>query len=132
MEQNDLVKIATARYFQAINEASKNGNTVLIRKINHSDYEHARFCIFQNQTTLELEMISSEETAEQYAQSGNYNLLLDWSTYYPFAQKSPVAAYIIPSSLSAGEKVYVEDMIEDTLSKSGYATWNGKDLDFLQ
>ena len=35
-------------------------------------------------------------------------------------------------ALAEGEKVYVEDLIEETGSEGRYATWNGKELEFLQ
>lgn len=51
----------------------------------------------------------------------------------------PLAAYAVPQNIAVGERVFIEDLIEDSFSeiwnqgnaerrKSGSATWTGEDL----
>ena len=40
------------------------------------------------------------------------------TTYYPHLQAHPYAAYLIPDDLEQGEKVFIEDIIEDIFAGS--------------
>ena len=67
-------------------------------------------------------------------------MVLDFTFYYPYSFPSPFAAYLIPRDIKIGEKVFLEDLIEDYIGaswnqgdtyrlESCEAVWNGKDFD---
>jgi len=66
--------------------------------------------------------------------------VIDYRFYYPYHFPSPYAAYLIPPDLVKGERVWLEDVIEDIVfvfGNQGYhprlqaweATWDGKDFE---
>lgn len=59
--------------------------------------------------------------------------------YYPYHFASPFAAYLVPPDLAIGERVWMEDVIEDIVAAWGNqgcrlrlkyceATWDGKEF----
>ena len=69
-------------------------------------------------------------------------MVINFTRFYPHTFESPYAAYLIPKNLKVGEKVYIEDLIEDyagiswnqgdVLRLEGCeAIWNGEDFDIL-
>ncbi len=50
--------------------------------------------------------------------------MIGWSDFYPHVTDEPFAAYLIPPDLEVGERVYVEDLIEDFVG----ARWNQGDV----
>ncbi len=66
----------------------------------------------------------------------NHEEVIGETYYYPYNFKSPFAAYLVPSSIKKGERVILEDLIEDYVGKSwqgnsyrllsAEAVWNGK------
>lgn len=68
-----------------------------------------------------------------------YETIIDWSFYYPYHFESPYAAYLIPEDIEIGEKVFLDDLIEDIVAGSWNqgnawrleyteAIWDGKDF----
>ncbi len=69
-----------------------------------------------------------------------FEVVIDLIDYYPYHFKSPFAAYLIPGDIEVGERVFVEDLIEDYVGcvmpkgdtyrlESCEAIWNGEDLE---
>jgi hypothetical protein len=52
-----------------------------------------------------------------------YETVIGWTDYYPYNFESPFAAYLIPTDIQIGEKVMLEDLIEDVVG----ARWNQGD-----
>ena len=72
--------------------------------------------------------------------NNDHEYLIYWSYYYPYSFKSPFAAYILPKDIEPGERVFLEDLIEDLVGtkwnqgdtyrlESYEAIWTGSDLE---
>ena len=129
--------IKTARTSDEINKAAKKGYRPLIKEVVQSEKIRSKTIIFQNKTTGEI-MIAGDFRIEP--REGYEWLMRIWS--YPYRFDSPYAAYLIPKDLKIGEKVFLEDIIEDYVGwcwnqgdasrlDSCDAIWNGKDFDIL-
>jgi len=53
--------------------------------------------------------------------------VISWYSYYLYKFESPYAAYLIFKDLKEGEKVIVEDVIEDIVG----SIWNGEYLELM-
>ena len=137
MNANVLRVIKTARDKEAINRAAKQGYYPLIKKVECSDEIKSKYAVIQNKETGEIEVIGDYRSG--YGGDG-YDVVIDFTFYYPHHFKSPFAAYLIPEDLKAGERVYLEDLIQDYIGGSWNqgdtyrldgceAIWNGKDFD---
>ena len=92
-----------------------------------------------NDNPLGLEVIKTARDIE----SSNDSTLLGFIPL--IRQESPYAAYLVPANLFIGQKVFLEDLIEDypgitrknnygsvtDRATFGFAIWNGKDLEIL-
>lgn len=152
--------IKTARDIESINEAIRNGYRPIIKKVIPSKKIHSKYCVIQNKKTGEIRVASDyrsvnlsvhnrngikgkilslfTDDAEDY--ESDEVVVIDWTSYYPYNFKSPFAAYLIPKDIVIGERVMVEDLIEDYVGgkwnqgdvfrlESCEAIWNGQDLE---
>lgn len=133
---NGLRIIKTARDKNSINHAANNGYMPLIKKVVQSSKIHSKFSVIQNKKSGEIEIIGDFRSHF----SEDYVTVIDWTDYYPHFFKSPFAAYLIPKDIKIGERVFVEDLIEDFIGarwnqgdtyrlESCEAIWNGKELE---
>lgn len=132
-----LRTIKTARTKKAINKAAKRGYWPLMKPVIPSPEIKSKVMVLQHKATGEIELVSD------YRMGGggkDYEVALDFQWYYPHKFKNPYAAYLIPPDIEVGEKVWLEDLIEDIVGgdwnqgdtwrrESGEATWNGEDFD---
>ena len=116
---NGLRIIYTARSKWAINRAINKGFIPIIKKVVSSDKIHSKFAVIRNTKTGKIDVI------KDFRESGrqDYEIVLDWTFYYPHYFSSPFAAYLIPSDIKTGERVYIDDLIEDIVGGS----WNQGD-----
>jgi hypothetical protein len=132
--------IKTGRDKDSINKAAKSGLNPLIKKVEPSDEIRSKFSVVQNKKTGEIEIVGDYRRGFHSDDRGEFVTVIDWSFYYPHNFKSPFAAYLIPKDIVVGERVYVEDLIEDYIGASwnqgdAYrldsceAIWNGTDLE---
>jgi hypothetical protein len=157
LERNEspqgLRVIKTARDKDRINEAVKNGFRPLIKKVKPSSKIRSKYAVVQNTNTGEIEVIG-DYRSKLYSDNLvpnrlsrifpeikiDYEIVIDWTFYYPNNFKSPFAAYLIPKDIQIGERVLLEDLIEDYVGGrwnqgdtyrlgSCEAIWNGKDLE---
>lgn len=115
--------IKTARDHNSINKAARAGYKPLVKKVEQSPKLHSKFCVMQNKNTGEIKVVG--DFREQLG-SSDYNdfiSVIGWTDYYPYNFASPYAAYLIPKDIEEGERVFVEDLIEDYVG----ATWNQGD-----
>ena len=128
--------IQTARTEEAINQAAKAGFLPLVRQVKPSKKIRSQFCVWQNICTGEIEVVG-DFRCNHFDES--WKQVIEWSDYYPHSFPEPFAAYLIPRDIQPGEKVYVEDLIEDFIGmswnqgcnyrlESCEAGWDGKDL----
>lgn len=165
---NNLRVIKTARDQESINESAKKGFWPLIKAVRPSKDIYSKVCVLQNSITGEISTkgdFRSFRTKKRFNNStpgdktNGINNLNDWLNafddeeeeespwkevtgwihYYPNPFANPYAAYLIPSDIQIGERVFLEDLIEDYIGArwnqgdtyrlpSCEAIWNGKDF----
>jgi hypothetical protein len=141
-----LIRIATGRSEGEINKAIGNGFVPVFRDVTPCSELNKRFRILQNRSNKEI-----------FVDKGNPNrgwkrgiddaelweVIVPWQEYYPHHFDSPYAAYLIPRGLEVGQKVVLNDVIEDyyvgdrPFGRTGLtnrcgsleAVWNGRDLE---
>ncbi len=132
--------IQTARDEKSINLAARNGFFPLIKKLKPSKKIRSKYAVFQNKDTGEIRV--SGDYRSYGIEDENFKPVIDFTFYYPHQFPSPFAAYLIPNDLRVGEKVFIEDLIQDYVKgawnqgdvyrlESSFAIWNGKDFDIL-
>lgn len=119
----ELRVIKTARDKDSINEAAKNGLKPLLKKVEPSDKISSKYSVIQNKKTGEIEIIADVRHVDRSKNNTEFVTVIDWTFYYPHNFKSPFAAYLIPKDIVIGERVFVEDLIEDYIG----ASWNQGD-----
>ena len=128
--------IRTARTKADINNAAKAGYWPLMKPVQASTEIRSKFAVMQDTITGEIDVLGDYRSA---AESPTAKLVIGFTFYYPHHFASPYAAYLVPADLVAGEKVFLEDLIEDLVGgtwnqgdtfrlASAEATWNGKDF----
>jgi hypothetical protein len=131
--------IKTARDKESVNIAAQNGLRPLIKKVKPSSKIRSKYAVVQNRKTGEIEIVG-DYRSDFYSDSDDYETVIDWTYYYPHNFKSPFAAYLIPNDIKIGERVLLEDLIEDYIGASWNqgdtyrletceAIWNGTDLE---
>jgi hypothetical protein len=156
LERNEssqgLRVIKTARDKDSINRAAESGYRPLLKKVEPSDKIRSKYAVVQNTETGDIEIIG-DYRSKLYERNdlptrlsrifpdikNDFEIVIDWTFYYPHNFKSPFAAYLIPKDIQIGERVLIEDLIEDYIGaqwnqgdtyrlQSCEAIWNGKDL----
>ena len=133
----NLRVIRTARTLFSINFWARMGYYPLIKAITPSDEIRRKIKVVQNKKTGAISLV--RDYRSNIGASDNFNIVIDWTYYYPYNFRSPFAAYLIPKDLKIGERVFIKDLIQDypglawnqgdTLRlKSCEAKWNGEDL----
>jgi hypothetical protein len=171
-EKSQLRVIKTARSEQSINEAAEQGYRPLVKPIIASPEIKTKFSVSQNKLTGKITVAHDfrdrnieslikpviklpEQTQEeiddfrrtfpnvQYLKPVvNQETVIGWTFYYPYQFENPFAAYLVPPDIKIGEKVILEDLIEDVVShtwnqgdtfrlKSCAAVWGGQDFVIL-
>ena len=140
MNKDKIRVIKTARTLEAINQATKNGFEPLVKKVVPSDKIYTKYCVYQNLVSGEIHEINDFREVDYFEKKIHYKLVIDWTNYYPYIFENPYAAYLIPLDIVVGERVFLEDLIEDLVGMSwnqgnSYrletceAIWNGEDFE---
>lgn len=138
--EEGLRVIKTARDKDSINEAVKSGLRPLIKKVEPSDKIRSKYAVVRNRETGEIKVIGDFRFHYRMNANDEYETIIDWTDYYPHNFTSPFAAYLIPQDIKKGERVLLEDLIEDYVGaswnqgdtyrlESCETIWNGKDLE---
>jgi hypothetical protein len=114
--------IKTARDIESINNAVEDGFIPLFRKVEPSKEIRSKYAIYRNKKTGLFEHFEDYRAIGRHSEE--YEEIIDWTFYYPFNFTSPFAAYLIPKDIAMGERVMLEDLIEDYV----YLTWNQGDV----
>lgn len=136
--KNNLRVIHTGRDIESINKAAKNGYWPLIKKIEPSDAIQSKYAVLQHKRTGRIYEISDFRSS--HYDVNHYELVIDFTFYYPYQFLLPYAAYLIPNDLKKGERIFLKDLIEDYIGatwnqgdtyrlESCEAIWNGKDFE---
>ena len=142
-ESKSLRVIHTGRNLEAINRAVEEGFFPLVKELKPSDKLYSTYCVFRNRKTNEIETAEAEDGYVQYGKRYKYSqadwdMVISYSKYYPYKFPGPFAAYLIPSDIAIGERVIIEDLIEDYYGGTFWshnirletleAVWDGSDL----
>ncbi len=138
MNPHELRVIKTARTEKSINDAAKKGLRPLVKAVLPSKKIKSKIKVLQHRSTGRITLIG-DYRAGQF-DPAEYDVVIDWMEYYPHSFAAPFAAYLIPSDLKIGDRVYLEDLIEDLIGmewnqgdvyrlEGCEAVWNGKDFD---
>lgn len=125
----DVPIVRTARSISGINHAAAEGFWPLIKPATPSPEIRNKLLVFQCSDGSVL--MGGDFRSSVYNEVYWYN---------PYQPQIPFAAYLIPTGLAAGTRVFLPDLIEDIIGsssnqgdnyrrRSGYATWNGEDLE---
>jgi hypothetical protein len=135
-----LRTIKTARDVESINEAVLKGFKPLIKKIKPSKKIRSKYAVIQNKKTGEIALLGDYRSFGFFSEHKNeFEMVINWTFYYPYAFENPFAAYLIPHDIEIGERVFIEDLIEDYVGgqwnqgdtfrlESCEAIWTGKDF----
>jgi hypothetical protein len=129
--------IKTARTKKSINESAIKGFWPLIKEVKPSKDIKSKYRVIQNKITGEIE---KKTDYRSHFDRELFDIIIDWTFYYPYNFKLPFAAYLVPKDIEVGERVYLEDLIEDYVGirwnqgnayrlEGCEAIWNGKDFD---
>ena len=132
--------VKTARDKKSINEAASKGLQPLLKKVVPSSEIRSKYAVMQNKKTGEIMVIGDYRIFHDLEGNPDLVTVIDWTEYYPHNFASPFAAYLIPKDIQIGERVFIEDLIEDYVGASWNqgdtyrlescdAIWNGNDLE---
>ena len=116
---NDLRVIKTARDEQTINEAAGVGFWPLVQKVVQSNSISSAVAVYQGKKTGKIRTVRDRRFLPSYSEGEQYECVLNFFSYYPYAHESPFAAYLIPKDLAEGERVWLEDIIPDIVGIYG-------------
>ena len=142
----ELRVIKTARRIDDINKAVELGFIPLVKRLKPLKKLFNTIGFFRNKNTNE---IVEAEAYVVYHQSGitsyederEWELVVPFYSYYPYKFASDYAAYLVPSDIKKGEKIILEDLIQDYYGGSFWsqnirveslqAIWTGEDFSIL-
>ena len=135
-DAENIRTIKTARDEDSINEAARAGFFPLVKPVIPSPEIRNKYAVIQNCTTGE---IGVSGDYRHMPQTDDIEVVIGFTDYYPYSFPSPFAAYLSPADLVVGERVYLEDLIEDVVGgswnlgdtyrlESCVAVWDGKDF----
>ena len=127
--------IKTGRTEKAINDAVREGFWPLVKKVERSPDIGATYAVVQNRNTGEINVVGDCRT---FLEPG-FDVVIEWTMHYPYNFPEPCAAYLLPKDIEVGERVVLEDVIEDLVGSTWQgntyrleccvAVWNGKEFD---
>jgi len=143
----ELRIIKTARGIEDINKAADMGFVPLVKKLKPLKKLFHTIGIFRNKKTNKIEEAESYVVYRQYGEITSYEdedeweLVVPFHSHYPYKFDSHIAAYLIPHDIEKGEKVILEDLVEDYYGGSFWshnirveslqAIWTGDDFSIL-
>jgi hypothetical protein len=110
-----------------------------MRVVESSKISPRTIAVYQNVDTGEV--LAADVIPEAFEKLKDLPHLYKWVvepfSHYPRVSEHHVAAYLLPSDLAVGERVYLTDLIEDRIwfynhlgktqrLPSAYATWDGE------
>lgn len=138
-DTSHLRVIKTARDEKSINTAVEEGFFPLVKRVVPSSEIRTKYAVLQNPETGEVKVIGDLRHRSRNPDP-KLETAIEFTFYYPHSFPSPFAAYLIPADLQVGERVVLEDLIEDLVGSSWNqgdqfrlascaAIWNGEDFE---
>jgi hypothetical protein len=117
---NNLRVIATARTYKSINAAAREGFRPLVKAVVPSPEIHRQVAVYQHKETREIKL-----SGDRRVRMGEeYEHVLPFRRYYQYSFPEPYAAYLVPPDLVEGERVWLQDVIEDIVAVFGNQGWH--------
>ena len=117
---NGLRVVKTARTLDAINAGAKEGFHPLVNPVEPSKEIHDMVAVYQHRETGEIEL--SGDCRMGFSE--DYECVIPYRNYYPYSFPEPYAAYLVLPGLEEGERVWLEDIIEDIVAVFGNQGWH--------
>lgn len=117
---NNLRVIKTARTLDSINAGAEAGFRPLVQPVEPSEDIHHFIGVFQHKETGAIKV--SGDCRGRFGE--DYKCVIPYHFYYPYKYPAPYAAYLLPPDLVEGERVWLEDVIEDIVSVYGNQGWH--------
>jgi hypothetical protein len=116
---NNLRVVKTGRTMETINAAAKEGLRPLVKPVEPSKTIHNMVAVYQHRDTGEIEVAGDC----RWRPGEDYKCVVPFRHYYPYSFPEPFAAYLLPPDLMEGERVWLEDIIEDIVAVFGNQGW---------
>ena len=134
-EPGDRRIVKTGRTVEEINAAARLGYRPLVKSVLPGSDIRERVAVFQDRSTGEISVCGDLRYGDSYGE-----MVLGYTSYYPYHFPNPFAAYLVPPDIAPGEEVWLDDLIEDVVAEWGGqgqntrleaspAIWNGSDFD---
>lgn len=135
-----LPVIKTARNLVAMADGQARGCRLVIRRCGQTGEIGSKCIVYQHSTTGELWWsVDYRSEAPNRSNESEWSLVADWF-HHRADQPFPLAAYLVPPGLKRGQRVLLEDLIEDVGVEywnqgdsrrllSSVAVWNGYDFE---
>jgi len=117
---NNLRVIMTARTLQTINAAAKEGFEPLVKAVLPSPDIHSQVAVYQHRETREIKLSGDV----RIRMGEEYERVIPFRRYYPYSFPEPFAAYLVPPDLAEGERVWLDDVIQDIIAVYGNQGWH--------
>lgn len=88
----------------------------------------SKFRVLQHEKSGHIRIQSDFRSAPRNRTMEGWNIVIDFTSYYQYHQRIPLAAYLVPKDLLPGSNVIVADPIEDIVGSK----WNQGDSDRAQ
>lgn len=136
---DNLPVVHTARSIHAMAEGFRRGYRLVIKQAGQFSDIGPKYKVFQHKVTSEIWCTGDyRDEIRGFDKGSDWILVADWFHHradLPF----PLAAYLVPRDLRRGQRVYLEDLIEDVPVAywnqgdslrliSCAAAWNGRDF----
>jgi hypothetical protein len=112
--------IKTARTLDAINASAEEGFRPLLMAVEPSKKIHSMVAVYQHRETGQIKLTGDS----RWELSDDYECAISFRNYYPYSFPEPYAAYLVPPGLKEGERVWLEDIIEDIVAVFGNQGWH--------
>ena len=140
-----LPVVKTCYKAHELNQAIQEGHKVCVLQIKESPELKLKGLLLRNRTSGVYSLVSDRTMFVQYSNVVEYPED-DWETIHEvngYARNRPASegwgAYILPLGVQPGDRVYIEDLIEDIVAQSfwysvgpavdGEGIWNGTTLE---
>jgi hypothetical protein len=117
---NGLRVIKTARTMDAINVAATEGFRPLLMAVEPCKNIHNMVAVYQHRETGKITLSGDC----RWEPSDDFECVIPFRRYYPYSFPEPYAAYLVPPGLEKGERVWLEDIIEDIVAVFGNQGWH--------
>lgn len=119
---NELPVVKTCYSMYALDEAIKNGHQTCIMKITENPKLRLKGILLRNKASGEYTVVKDRKMYVQYGRIKEYRVE-EWETIHEvtgYARTRPASegwgAYILPLGMQPGDRVYVEDLLEDLVA----------------